>query len=141
MGWCSHIYEAEYEFDRTITIAQAHAAFIGAVASSNNYVLGGQDPMFKRYPVEQATQFHNAQVLQQPSFTVFAVCISKLWKFVDDIAFSFGTGPIGQVVVRGWSHSRIGEGDMFKNKKNIEHIIHEVAKTIGRPTQKDVYQS
>jgi uncharacterized protein (DUF1499 family) len=47
---------------------------------------------------------------------------TKVFKFVDDLAFTFATVD-GKTVVHTLSISRIGQGDMFQNRKNISIIM------------------
>jgi len=50
---------------------------------------------------------------------------TKVFKFVDDLAFTFATVE-GKTVVHTLSISRIGQGDMFQNRKNISIIMDTV---------------
>jgi uncharacterized protein (DUF1499 family) len=50
---------------------------------------------------------------------------TKMWKFIDDLAFTFATLD-GKTVVHTLSISRVGQGDMYQNRKNITIIMDAV---------------
>lgn len=115
MGWLTHVYEVEATMKgRREEVADAIREII---KSTKHYALmDNADSLFKR-PGDKHEIKHAYlnSVVDPNALLVVGTCTSPLMKFVDDIAFTVISSGDG-VTVKGLSVSRIGEGDMFKNK-------------------------
>eukprot|EP00670_Eutreptiella_braarudii_P003903 CAMPEP_0174302978 /NCGR_PEP_ID=MMETSP0809-20121228/59919_1 /TAXON_ID=73025 ORGANISM="Eutreptiella gymnastica-like, Strain CCMP1594" /NCGR_SAMPLE_ID=MMETSP0809 /ASSEMBLY_ACC=CAM_ASM_000658 /LENGTH=142 /DNA_ID=CAMNT_0015408931 /DNA_START=39 /DNA_END=467 /DNA_ORIENTATION=+ len=142
MGFLSHIMEAEYVFSPNVEPETLHTAITTAIRqlSSSGYAPAVPEQGFKRYDLQRVKTFKKAGVEAREDLCVMCTCTSKLMKFVDDMAFCIGVGPERQVVLRAWSNSRVGQGDLGKNKKNVRLVIDQVSKTLP-PVDTTVYAS
>jgi len=137
MGFLTHIYEAEYYFPENTQLEAIREAIVKALESTPSYahVTGeGVAQLFQRPGQEHSVvhAYHNHQV-QNEDQTVYGTHTTKLWKFIDDLAFTFLMVECeGKQVptAHTLSISRIGGGDLFQNRKNIQCIMNTVKATI-----------
>lgn len=82
--------------------------------------------LFQRHGDQHSVRhaYHDHEVANA-ELTVYGTHSTKVFKFVDDLAFTFATVD-GKTVVHTLSISRIGQGDMFQNRKNISIIMDTV---------------
>ncbi|ELR25254.1 uncharacterized protein ACA1_290180 [Acanthamoeba castellanii str. Neff] len=141
MGWLSHIYEAEYIFPDDAQADAIRAAIVEALESTPRYAHITAEAelqhLFQRHgdqhSVRHAYHDHevaNAELTVYVSLRRLVMWLqgthsTKVFKFVDDLAFTFATVD-GKTVVHTLSISRIGQGDMFQNRKNISIIMDTV---------------
>jgi len=137
MGWFSHICEAEFTFDPSFTIEDIQNKLKEQIASKpKEYQLidneTAKNVLFKRSGEQHEVKHaYRSGAIAHEELTVYCTHTSRLFRFVDDIAFIFvvedgdggGKEEKKGVIMRALSISRIGEGDMFQNQKNIRGIV------------------
>jgi len=138
MGWFSHICEAEFTFDPSLSIEDIKNKLKEQIASkSKEYTLiddtAATNQLFKRAGEKHEVKHaYRNGAISHDDLTLYCIHTSKLFKFIDDIAFTFvmeeengGNGKDEKkgVVMRALSISRVGEGDMFQNQKNIRQLV------------------
>eukprot|EP00762_Andalucia_godoyi_P007053 ANDGO_07720.mRNA.1 hypothetical protein GUITHDRAFT_162296 len=97
MGWLTNV--AEFEYSLSLSEADALSKFRSAMVSLEN----------DRWNLTDET-----------SSSIRGTCTTKLCRFVDDVTVTVSSLDSGfgcKVLTR--SASRVGKGDMFKNKKNL----------------------
>jgi hypothetical protein len=142
MGWLSHIYEAEYYYETEKSLAELSDAVKEAIQTfpgfAGEYLLitdeNEKQKLFQRPGPEHSLSnaYHDREV-HHPDLTVFATHSTRLFRFIDDLAFTFGhiqQGDKELAFIKTFSISRVGQGDLFQNRKNIVQIIQYLSKTV-----------
>ena len=128
MGLLTHVAEIEYHYGN-IDVNEMREILVNALQSTKNFeIQESVKGMFERRGHKHSVS-HVHMIKNDPldeSKVLYAICTSPLLRFKDDVAFSINVVAENNVIVKGLSVSRLGEGDFFKNKKNLDIIMRKV---------------
>ncbi|KAL6045267.1 hypothetical protein QOT17_022862, partial [Balamuthia mandrillaris] len=108
MGWLTHIFEAEYYYPDETSLDDLKSAVEQAITTypkKGEYTLvQGEEEvskLFQRSGEEHSVKhaYHNDQVADEDK-TVFATHRTRLFGFVDDMAFTFGNLEDGKAYIK-----------------------------------------
>jgi uncharacterized protein (DUF1499 family) len=105
MGWFTNV--AEFEYTASCSPADAYAAYKRAweVLANRRWKLTKSD---------------------DTAHSLEGTCTTRIFRFVDDVRVRVEPHAQG-CKIHARSASRVGKGDMFKNKKNLEELEKEAA--------------
>eukprot|EP00002_Diphylleia_rotans_P021871 TRINITY_DN4266_c0_g1_i1.p2 TRINITY_DN4266_c0_g1~~TRINITY_DN4266_c0_g1_i1.p2 ORF type:complete len:117 (-),score=26.30 TRINITY_DN4266_c0_g1_i1:224-574(-) len=101
MGWLTNVFEADYVYEK----ADARDVYDRIVKA-----------------IAQLAPEYDFVDKDDAGLKLTATCTTFFCRFVDDIKIEISQQD-GGVLMKTRSASRVGKGDMFKNKKNILKIV------------------
>eukprot|EP00123_Amoebidium_parasiticum_P001474 comp12577_c0_seq1/m.7582 comp12577_c0_seq1/g.7582 ORF comp12577_c0_seq1/g.7582 comp12577_c0_seq1/m.7582 type:complete len:144 (-) comp12577_c0_seq1:560-991(-) len=143
MGWLTHAFEAEYHFDASVPLEDLKKAVeqaLDSLSSRRYYRAPKGDELFRRGGAENSLDnAYKNKTRKNEELTVFGTHTTKMLKFVDDMAFTFGESN-GRHFIKVFSVSRQGMGDLYQNKRNAEGVMTVVSRTY-QPRDKVIIRS
>jgi len=145
MGFFTHIFEAEFFFAQGTSLEDLRAAVLAGIESLQSQgweVVEDRAPLFQR-PGDKHNYIHAYRNKEEKNveLTVFGTHTSKIMGFVDDLAFTFGETEVDTPYIKALSVSRVGEGDLYQNKRNIINVMDQVKRVHPFSEKPKVYRS